>query len=73
MKNKNEIDCKDCFARLSEKECNALSSKKCNDCSFYKHFAEEPHYYLWLPNHYKNIFTEKYKLYLKNEKKENYD
>lgn len=73
MKNKIEIDCKDCFARLSEKECNALICKECKNCSFYKAITEEPNYYQWLPYQYKNIFIEKYKLYLINQEKENYD
>lgn len=34
----------DCFARISEKKCNALRKKECKNCSFYKHKKEVPNY-----------------------------
>ena len=34
------IDRKDCFCRINEKKCNALTEKKCENCSFYKKRCE---------------------------------
>lgn len=51
MKNKTSIgvlnsekDKPDCFAWLSEHECNALICKDCSNCSFYKPKSEVPDY-----------------------------
>lgn len=34
----------DCFAWISKNKCNALSSKNCQNCSFYKHFSKVLNY-----------------------------
>lgn len=34
----------DCFAWISKNKCNALSSKNCQNCNFYKHFSKELNY-----------------------------
>lgn len=41
---KNELDKKDCFAYIDEKTCNALCTKQCKDCSFYKPKKDVPNY-----------------------------
>lgn len=52
MKVKKEDDKQDCFARLSERMCNALTEKKCQNCSFYKHYSEVKNYHQYLPKGY---------------------
>lgn len=54
-----------CFAWLSENECNALSEKKCSDCSFFKHFSEELDYAKWLPKEYQESYKKKVQEYRK--------
>lgn len=50
MKNDNSIvssskeNKTDCFAWISKSKCNALNSKACKNCSFYKHFSKELNY-----------------------------
>lgn len=55
MKKKNNIgqlsndnDKSDCFAWLSEHECNALTCKDCKCCSFYKPKSQVPNYSKYL-------------------------
>lgn len=49
MKEIKEIDKQDCFARISETECNALIKKNCDNCKFYKHYLEIKKYEKYLP------------------------
>lgn len=43
-----------CFAWLSKSKCNALNSKDCKNCRFYKHKNEVPNYKKYLPKNYQN-------------------
>lgn len=38
----------DCFARISKIKCNALKSKECKNCSFYKSKSDVPDYKKYL-------------------------
>lgn len=38
----------DCFARIDDKTCNALTEKKCENCSFYKPKDQVPDYKKYL-------------------------
>lgn len=49
MKEKKEFDKQDCFARISEYECNALIKKQCKNCNFYKHYQDVMKYEKYLP------------------------
>lgn len=53
MKNEKVIDKHDCFAWLSKEKCNALSIKKCDNCSFYRHHTEVKDYQKYLPKGFK--------------------
>ncbi|MCI9279877.1 MAG: hypothetical protein HFJ02_03650 [Bacilli bacterium] len=49
MKNDNLVvasskDKTDCFAWISKGKCNALNSKDCKNCSFYRSKSEVPNY-----------------------------
>lgn len=44
----NEKDKINCFARINETTCNALTEKKCENCSFYKSKEEVPNYSKYL-------------------------
>lgn len=49
-------DKRDCFAWLSEKECNALSDKQCCNCSFYVNYKKidyDLYKKLWIPKNQK--------------------
>lgn len=43
-----ENDKTDCFARINEKTCNALNTKECKNCSFYKSKKNVPNYSIYL-------------------------
>ena len=43
-----ENDKLDCFARVNESVCNALSTKECKNCSFYKNKKDVPNYSTYL-------------------------
>lgn len=45
---KNEENKLDCFAWLSDHECNALTCKNCRKCSFYKPKNQVPNYEKYL-------------------------
>ena len=53
MKDKKVVDEKECFARLNETKYNALSVKRCKDCSFYKHYKDVKGYEKYLPKDFK--------------------
>lgn len=38
----------DCFARISKVKCNALKSKKCLNCNFYKKKEDVPNYKMYI-------------------------
>ncbi len=46
---KQEVDKKECFARLAKEKCNALSKKECENCSFYQHYSQVKGYDKYLP------------------------
>jgi len=55
---KEKVDKEDCFARLSKTECNALSKKECENCSFYQHHLAVKGYEKYLP---RSFISSKYK------------
>lgn len=40
----NSKDKPSCFAWISKSKCNALNTKECKNCRFYKHYSELPNY-----------------------------
>lgn len=49
-----ENDKIDCFARINESICNALNTKECKNCRFYKHKKDVPNYSIYLKKEKKN-------------------
>ena len=43
-----ENDKIDCFARINESICNALNTKECKNCRFYKNKKDVPNYSIYL-------------------------
>lgn len=48
VKEKDSEDKLDCFARISKIKCNALKTKECKNCSFYKDKKNVPDYKKYL-------------------------
>lgn len=56
----NEVNDKvDCFARISEEYCNALTIKECKKCSFYKTKKDVPNYSIFLKKGIKELLDDK--------------
>lgn len=56
----NEVTEKlDCFARISENCCNALTVKNCKNCSFYKPKKDVPNYSYYLKKGKKELLNNK--------------
>jgi len=43
-----ENDKIDCFAKINESICNALNTKECKNCRFYKNKKDVPNYSIYL-------------------------
>lgn len=48
IKNNDKDKC-NCFAWLSKNKCNALSTKNCSNCSFFKDKKDVANYQKYLP------------------------
>lgn len=53
-----ENDKLDCFARINESICNALNTKECKNCRFYKHKKDVPNYSIYLKKGKKELLED---------------
>lgn len=53
-----ENDKLDCFARINESICNALNTKECKNCRFYKNKKDVPNYSIYLKKGKKELLED---------------